>query len=535
MDNALADVEFMNDLAADQERRAGENFALKQHMEYNRSIQFPASTSPKPLPSGLPDVQAFDPLLLPNSLRPWVTDIAERMQCPLDFVAIPAMVALGSVIGRKIGLRPQARTDWTIVPNLWGCIIGRPGVMKSPAMEQALAPLKRLEAKARDGNKAAQADYAIQVDAHKLRKESATKAVRATLAKDQSASIGNMLAVAEPDAPKIKRYIANDCTYEALGVIMCDNPDGVLVSRDELVSLLKSLDREEQAPARGFYLSAWNGDGGYTFDRIMRGQSHIEAACVSMIGSTQPGRIADYIRRAVSGGASDDGLIQRFGLLVYPDQVHDWVNVDRYPDGDAKRAAFATFERLDALDPDALGAERDDYTPVPYLRFSPQALEIFAEWRAAYEVKLRAGDLHPALESHLAKYRKTIPALALIIHLANGHSGPVSETATVQALAWGDYLESHARRCYAAGLQSEVNAARAILARLRKGELASVFTSRDIQQKGWSSLSDKGQVQEGLDLLEAHDWLTVKEIATGGRPRVEYTAHPQALAKEARG
>ena len=72
------------------------------------------------------------------------------MQCPPDFVAVPAMVALGAVIGRKIGVRPERQTDWIEVPNLWGCIVGRPGTMKSPAMSEALKPLHRLDALARE-------------------------------------------------------------------------------------------------------------------------------------------------------------------------------------------------------------------------------------------------------------------------------------------------------------------------------------------------------------------------------------------------
>jgi hypothetical protein len=72
---------------------------------------------PKPLPSGLMPVQAFDLELLPKAIAPWVADIAERMQCPLDFVGIPATVALGSVLGRRIGVRPQRRTDWFETPT----------------------------------------------------------------------------------------------------------------------------------------------------------------------------------------------------------------------------------------------------------------------------------------------------------------------------------------------------------------------------------------------------------------------------------
>jgi len=49
---------------------------------------------------------------------------------------------------------------------------------------------------------------------------------------------------------------------------------------------------------------------------------------------------AEYVRRAVSGGAGDDGLIQRFGFLVWPDEPPTWKNVDRYPLTAAREAAW---------------------------------------------------------------------------------------------------------------------------------------------------------------------------------------------------
>ena len=266
--------------------------------------------APKPLPAGLLPVAQFDEGFLPRSISPWVLDIADRMQCPPDFVAVPAVVALGSVIGRKVGIRPQRRTDWIEVPNQWGLIVGRPGAMKSPAAAEALKPLHRLEADARRDNDVALKTFATQSALHKIAKDEAAKAARVAIKKGEDAS--SALDIDEPEEPKAKRYVVNDTTYEALGEILADNPDGVLAFRDELVSLLKTLDREEYAAARGFFLTAWNGTSGYTFDRIIRGKTHIEAACLSLLGGTQPGRIAEYIRRANSGGAGDDGLIQRF-------------------------------------------------------------------------------------------------------------------------------------------------------------------------------------------------------------------------------
>jgi hypothetical protein len=61
----------------------------------------------------------------------------------------------------------------------------------------------------------------------------------------------------KPEEPLPTRYRTNDSSYEAIGELLIANPTGILVERDELVLLLQHLDREDQAVARGFYLSAW--------------------------------------------------------------------------------------------------------------------------------------------------------------------------------------------------------------------------------------------------------------------------------------
>jgi Protein of unknown function (DUF3987) len=477
---------------------------------------------PKPLPEGLLPVAAFEPAFLPEAIAPWVMDISERMQCSPEFVAIPAIIALGSVIGRKVGIRPQRRTDWIEVPNLWGCIVGRPGVLKSPAMLEALKPLHRLEAEARKEHEAARKAYDRELEFYKIAKDEAVKAARK--GRDRS----SVAEAAEPEEPKGRRYIVNDTTYEALGVVLADNPTGTLVFRDELVSLLKTLDREEFAAARGFYLSAWSGTGGYSFDRIIRGKTHIEAACLSLLGSTQPGRLAEYMRRAIAGGAGDDGLIQRFGMLVWPDQGGEWKEIDRYPDGDAKQAAWDTFMRLDLLDPQAIGVERDEYESLPFLRFDPEAQGIFSEWRAELERRLRGDEMPPALESHLAKYRKLVPAMALINHLADDAAGAIQERALLRALAFADYLETHARRAYGAGIEAETAAAKAIIKHIRRGDLKDGFTLRDAMRAHWANLTDYDQVKAGLDLLSDFDWIAPTTRQTGGRPLTTFAINPMA-------
>src|SRR5262249_47541574 len=99
---------------------------------------------PQSVPRGRPPVPPFNAALLPEALAPWVADVAERVQCPPDFVAVGIFVAAAAVIGRKVAIRPKRQDDWAVVPNLWGVAVGPPGLMKSPALTEALRPLHRL-------------------------------------------------------------------------------------------------------------------------------------------------------------------------------------------------------------------------------------------------------------------------------------------------------------------------------------------------------------------------------------------------------
>jgi hypothetical protein len=495
---------------------------------------WPASSwpDPQPLPEGLAPVAPFDYAMLPDRLRPWVQDVADRMQCPPDFVAVPMVAAAGNLIGRRCAIRPQAWSDWQEFPNLWGCIVGRPGMMKSPAMMAALAPVVRLEARALEEWTAAQGQWRAEAEIAKARAEARKGEATRALRKDPNAlvDVASFCAPDQDEAPILRRYTVASATVEALAEKLIENPRGLLVVRDELPGWLAGLDREDAAELRAFLMTGWNGKDGWTFDRIGRGHRRVPAVCLGVIGGAQPGPLGEYLRAAMRGGASDDGMLARFGLLVWPETGGKWKNVDRYPDGPAKAAAFAVFDELEALDPLARGAEQEDGEGPPFLRFTPEALEVFTDWRTDFEAGLRSGDLFPALESHLAKYRKLVPGLALVFHLADGHSGPVGFASTLRALHWGTYLETHARRCYGVAQSGEADTARRILERIAKGDLSREgFGSRDVWRPGWAGLADQKRVADGLELLTELGHLECWQEPTRGRVKTLYVTNPKAL------
>ena len=490
-------------------------------------------SEPERLPANLLPVEPFDHELLPEVLRDLVNDITERMQCPPDYVAVALMIVLATVVGRKIGIRPKKEDDWLVVVNLWGAVIGRPSVLKSPAIKAILELLVVLEIEAKEIFEEAQkrfehelaiADAAAKENESRIRKE-------LKRGESQESVARSIPPIEGPEAPTRGRYIVNDSTVEKLGVILDENPNGVLVFRDELIGLLRSLDREKQEQARAFYLEAWNGTGRFTYDRIGRGTIDIEAAIVSLLGAIPPGPLRRYICEAIEHGVGDDGLAQRFQLSVYPDIDPNWKNVDRPPNKEARRRVMDLVRDLNLAAGKDLGGVTDDdpdgRDAIPYLRFDDEAQPVFDQWRTDLELRLREPEEHPALESHLGKFRSLVPSMALLLHLAEGGRGPVTRGALDRAIAWAKYLESHARRIYAATLPTAETSVRALARRLLARKLPVPFSLRDVYRKGWADLRTKEQAQEAVDALLGMGWLRVVSEKLAKKTVTVYLVNPR--------
>lgn len=477
---------------------------------------------PTPLPDGLPPVAAFEYELLPPSLQQHVFDIAERMQCPPDFPAVALMTVLSSVVGRRCGIRPKRLDDWTVVPNLWGMIIGKPGIMKTPPLQEVIRPLQELQARAVQQHNNDMADHQagrlLAAEAERVNKDKIRQLLKRGKRAEAEEHAEQMVAE-DPREPTCKRYVINDATVEKLGEILNQNPFGLLHFRDELMGFFRTLDRQGHEADRAFYLECWNGNGSHTYDRIGRGTLHIQGACLAILGGIQPGPLADLVRG--SRGSGDDGLLQRFQLAVWPDIAREWRNIDRSPDQQARELINALMLRLDGMGTDP--------NSIPVLRFDEPAQLMFDVWRERLEARLRDDSEHPTTEAHLAKYRSLVPSLALLIHLAEHSDGPVPLIALERAIAWAEYLESHARRIYAPAITPDMDSARILAAKIKRGDVSEHFTLRDIYRQGWSGLSTLESATAAVRVLDDFGWLRGEQEQTPGRTRTIYTVNPAVL------
>jgi hypothetical protein len=414
--------------------------------------------------SGLP-VEPFDFDLLPKSLKAWAEDMQYRLQCPADYIGVGIMIGLASAVGNKVTVQPKSNDhSWKVVPNLWGLLIGSPSSMKSPAMDAALQHINKME--------------------EELRKHPT------------------------PQNPfESLRLMVRDTTIEKLQMIQGYNPTGLLYVQDEISALFRKFEQPNSSD-RQYLLEAFNGNSSYSVDRVSRGSVFIEKNTLSLIGTIQPDVLQSIF---LSQSSSNDGFMQRLQLAVWPDSV-DQEYVDSQPDAKAERTAWIVFTELYDLHKGNL-------------KFSDKAQEVFIDWykQTINSISDLTKDKQLDLASHITKYRKLIPALALLIELAeNAKAESISEESLTRSILWANYLITHAKRIYNIKDKASVVAQRILD---KKDRLDKAFSPSEITQSNWSGLKSTEDIRLGIELLIKHKYLIQMESQVnkkGGRPSEKY-------------
>ncbi len=517
----------------ERELRAVDRDALDVQDDNGRMWQKPSE-----LPDPIPEVQKYDPDLLPSAIGDAVADVANRMQCPPDFPAAAVLVALAALIGNKIGIRPKLNDDWLIVPNLWGCIVGRPSMMKSPAAKFAESYLRKIEKieaekmapKIMEARKA-KAIFEAKQNSYKKKLSDAVKNQEGSDVLDGLAAL--IVECLEFQLPVSRRIITTDSTIEKLVDLLNLHPFGMVLWRDELVGWLSGLDREDQAGVRQQFLSLWNGYGKLNVDRVIRGETICEKPCLSIFGCATPGGISEYVQSALRGGAGSDGLMQRFQVTVWPDDPISKGVVDAKPNVEAMTKAEQVFQRLADFDGRSVAdrsCKMED--EIPWVRFDRCAQPIFIQWLDDHAKRCKRDGIPEAIESHLDKYKKLVPAVALVLELCDGcEKRSVGVESLQRAIRWAQYLESHAMRLYAFASSPERVLASPLLERLLHWKPDLPIRIRSIRQKGWTGLSESKVIESTLETLEDGRWLLSVEDGkskSGGRPTISWLVHPEA-------
>ncbi len=478
-------------------------------------IEIPEWPDPDPLIPPLPDVLEITDDLIPEPLRAWASDIAEYAGAPLAVPYAAIMAELSSVIGRKIGIRPKRHDlDFIVAPVIWSLVIGASGMLKSPPMNSAMRPLRRL---AVDSSRNFISAHPMWEEEHRAWEK------RKSLAESKEQEFKEP----EPEEPTERRYIVNDSTVQKLGMIVKENPNGFLFYRDEFSAFFRGLERKGHETDRQFFMEAWHGTKAFSYDTLSRGSVHLPPLFIAMTGSITPGPLTAYMRDVFGEGREDDGLMQRFQLAVWPDPLKSGVGKDTPRNDSTYPKVLELFRTLDnMLVRDRLDPQIDPHDPdgMPYVGFSAAAQEIMNQYFRELDEKSRDIDEHPALTSHFAKYKSLLPALALIHHLCEHAGGkatskPVSLEAITVARKTCKVLATHALRVYSplSRRRPSERKADALYKKILKGEIAGPIKTREIQRAHPTIFENAEIIEAALTDLAKRGVVAPRPLSTGAR------------------
>jgi hypothetical protein len=431
------------------------------------SSQWP---EPQPLADVLPPVTALNLEWLPPLAATFVSDVARRTSSPPDMVTAILMVAIGGTIGRRALIKMRKNDSWREVPNMWGMLVARPGDGKTPATAPVMQMLDAIEKELYGDWNKSEAQRAVKRDELAERQKQLSKDLASAIkegmdvATEQAQQIAFASQLRELVVPR-PRLIVRDATPESLQDILCGSPAGITCVRDELGGFIAELDKSGRELQRSLYVQGWNGNGRHTMDRRQAVSTDIEAVTIALFGNIQPGPLRELVLKS-SRGVGDDGFLQRFSFLVFPDPV-PLVDVDVCPNQMASNEVLSMFRKVSAFGIAAAGRE-------PSVEFASTKWSKYIHSTARNSRDKES----PALQAWWSKINKPFAALALIGHLFR-YQGELAEClrhpicdedAERAKILVVDYLASHVSRIFA-GADLEADDSRFIGQLIEDGEL----------------------------------------------------------------
>ncbi|HYT93425.1 MAG TPA: DUF3987 domain-containing protein [Gemmataceae bacterium] len=244
---------------------------------------------------------------LPPILSEYVSAAAAAIGCDPALVAVPALAVAAGCIGNARAV--VLKRGWNEPAVLWGMTVAESGDHKTPGYEAATKPLSDLQMELFDQEKQQMEDYRKQLEEWQA------------VEKDQRGE--------KPEKPDPARvYLTNDATIEALGELLRDNPQGVLLARDEMDAWFQSLTRYK-GKGGGTDRPHWlelHKAGTLILHRLTREQKRLSVrrAAVSLTGTIQPGILAAALDRE----SLQAGLGARFLLAMPPPRRRVWTETE---------------------------------------------------------------------------------------------------------------------------------------------------------------------------------------------------------------
>ena len=427
---------------------------------------------------------------MPGVLADWVEMQVAATGLDAAGFAIAPLAVLSGASDRSVRVRlGQTHLSSCVI---WAAILGETGTGKSPAMDLAVEPLKRIDA---DLGR----DFASAMRAHEANPKSEPKPVR-------------------------QMHVLSDATIEAIGRKLHES-DGHRVMRhvDEGSGWLNAMGRYAAAGKsdgeRGSYLTGWVGPHDHTITRIERGDLCVPEMGIAMLFGITPGKVREGYAEA-----SEEGLLARCLAVLLDRGKH--TAPDRTVSPGRAEAAYAAVVRRVAR---AKGE----------IVLSDESQRLFDGFRSeCRELCDALAAVSPGLSAAMAKLPENTGRIAALYSLcADRVDGSVHIEQMTQAIAMARALLAHAKVLYRTVLA--VDSATALQRDLAERILrqnATRIARRDLRTAKWEA-ADEPTRRAAIDMLGADRWLLAEDsqrIRAGSRFAEATAWHVNPLALDGR-
>lgn len=485
---------------------------------------------PEPVAFAGHDVPVLNLEALPSVLGDFCRELAEEKQVPPELVLSNALAVLATAAQARYVVR--VRDGFTEPLNLYTTSPLDPANRKSAVVEACTAPLREWEAWISEKMAPAvrEAQSQRQTLEKFIEKKRGLAASKKTLAEVQEAQ-REILELEDqlPEIPVIPRLLADNCTPEALAVLMAQTGGciSIITAEGGLFDVLAGMYSKGVANL-DLFLKAYSGDG-FRVDRRNSLPVILDYPHLTLGICPQPITIAERSAARIFRGRGLDG---RF-IYFMPESLLGKRKIEPAPMSPGARARF--HDKVRSLLPTTWGSDMPGPTT---LELSDDAYQLWKKFALEVEKGLAPGGEFEGMTDWGGKLAGTMARIAALFHLAT-HDKPetlkITPETMRQAAYLGAFLIEHAKAAYAVmGADESTNGARRVLDWIQR-KAVERFTGRECWQdlRKQTAFPHIDAVHNALAELENRDFIrelpAQEKRGPGRKPSPTYAVNPRAL------
>lgn len=327
---------------------------------------------------------------LPPICRRFVESVAMSIGVQTAAVALPFLIVLAACVGNT--RRARIKNGHDEPPLLWGLLLGRAGLGKTPIFGAVMSPLVEIES---------EFFAAYEAELREWKRRSADDGD-----KDEDDADGSPESRPQPP-PTLRRLIVKDATIEALHAVLALNPDGLFLQIDEFAGFVGAFDayRARSASDRSRWIELYDASPLCVDRKKSKEVLRIPSAAAWVLSGCQPG----ILRKVIGDAEHQSGFFGRFAVTLPPGEADPLSTAEVDPQLVAEVANL--YRCLIAARKPPLGSIRIGF------RIIPLTDDARAEYHAYVSANLEDDrDAPPDLEASLIKLRPWAVRLALVLH-----------------------------------------------------------------------------------------------------------------------